>query len=92
MNKRAGWRQRQARGIEEASGPGFIGERGCGMCLDFCDGWLSAYRLRKHMQNAVADGSQCRLSKALGKIRGHGHCSQSFKSVGDEYPGKFPSP
>ena len=47
---------------------GFIGRLGSGMFLDFCDGEITAYRLCKHMQHAVQDGSECRLSKALGKI------------------------
>ena len=48
--------------------PGFIGRLGSGMFLDFCDDEITAYRLCKHMQHAVQDGSECRLSKTLAKI------------------------
>ena len=66
-----GWRQRQAReqpGQAAGIDRGFVGRLGNGMFLDFCDGEITAYRLCKHMQHAVQDGSECRLSKTLGKI------------------------
>ena len=69
--RRGGWRQRQAMeqpGQAAVIDNGFIGRLGSGMFLDFCDGEITAYRLCKHMQHAVQDGSECRLSKALGKI------------------------
>ena len=79
--RRGGWRQRVAEAPNEVpdNDQGLIGKLGPGMLLDFCDGWLSAYRLCSHMKNASDDGSKCRLVQALGKIADvstpHSHCN-----------------
>jgi len=73
IGRQGGWRQR----LENIEAPdempsedeeGFIGELGPGMLLEFCDGWMSAYRLCSHMNRAAQDGASCRLVTGLGKI------------------------
>jgi hypothetical protein len=73
IGRQGGWRQR----LENIEAPdempsedeeGFIGELGPGMLLEFCDGWMSAYKLCSHMNRAAQDGASCRLVTGLGKI------------------------
>ena len=76
--QRGGWRQKQnildadPATAEVAS----IGQLGPGMLLDFCDGWLSAYRLCLHSSRAMHDGNRCRLVRALGVIGASQHSNK----------------
>ena len=69
-SRRGGRRQRLENNEEvpEEEVRGTLGHLGPGMLLEFCDGWLSSYRLCQHMKHAVEDGATCRLVKAIGKI------------------------
>jgi hypothetical protein len=87
IGRQGGWRQRQATEAAAANetprsddNKDPIGQLGPGMLLDFCDGWLSAYRLCIHMKRASDDGASCRVVKALGNIANsstpYRHCNE----------------
>ena len=83
IGRRGGWRQRQAEAQNEApneDNEGSIGQLGPGMLLEFCDGWLSAYRLCSHMKRASEDGATCRVVTALADIGNastpYRHCNE----------------
>ena len=78
--RRGGCRQRAADAIgsedEDDDLRAVIGNLGLGLLLDFCDGWLSASRLCKHMFHSCQDGTSCALATRLGAIGGASSAAQ----------------
>ena len=83
IGPRGGWRQRYAaEDTEQEDQQPSIGKLAPGQLQDWCDGWLSSYRLCKHMRNAVEDKNTCKLAQAIGKIANvshpESHCNEGM--------------
>lgn len=79
--RKGGWRQRLADEDEE---PSFgLSKLGTGLLLEWCDGNLSARRLRKHCNNAVLDGITHPMLTRLSNIGHEGSLQRCHRGAMD---------